>query len=514
MPDATRIARARILNNYQLWVNKHQNVQQQYQRLYSIVLPPADDTGNNILNDIAASAVALQGLIQDAITAGVQLRCLGGTWSLSAAAATSGWLLDTLSMNLYWTIGKSEVDAQYTKDNEGLFFFQGGVTVQDVNTYVESYDRALITSGASNGQTIAGAIATGTHGSAFKYGSMTEYLVGLYLVTGPDKIIYLERASYPVVSDSFVAAIGAELMRDDALFNAALVSFGSMGIIAGIMIETESIYTLAVRRYMLDLDDNLRAAMNTMDLSSIGINSNDPELKHFEVTFNPHSAAQGYARTMYVKPYPAGYTAPPQVNGELGPGQGLLEVIGKLNGDGPPALVAATLALLLKQSLALTPDPPPAPTTPGDTFTLTTLRGKAMSMELGISVADSSRVLDLILGLTPEIDVYAGVVSYRWIGQTTATLGWSKFATTATIEFNAANNQRTLDFYNRLWSELTNAGIPYTLHWGQMNNFTPDIVRSMYGSAVNSWIANRGQLLSADCCKVFSNAFLESTGLG
>ncbi len=515
MPDPTRIATARIINTNMLWINKHQNVQQQCKRICSIDLPPEDDSGNNILNDMAACATALQGVLRDAIAAGVSLRCTGGTWSLSDAAATDGWLIDTLSMNLYWTMGKKQVSTNYTKDRKGLFLFQGGVTVQDVNTYAEERKRALSTSGASNGQTIAGAIATGTHGSAFKYGSMTEFVVGLYLVTAPDKAIWLERASYPVISDAFAAQLGVELKRDDALFNAALVSFGSFGIVAGVMIETVPIYTLACKRVLMDLDAPLKNAMNTMDFSALGIDPGVPELKHFEVTFNPHDASKGFVRTMHVNDYPTNYTAPVLEDGELGPGQGLLEIIGTVTTVGGPAVVALAITQLMKTTLEITPDPPPPPTTPGDTFPVTTLRGKAMSMELGISVENSVTVLELILGLDPNVlGVYAGVISFRWVKQSSATLGFTKFPVTTTIEFNAANNARTLAFYNLLWKELGNRGIPYTLHWGQMHNFTPELVRQMYGTSVDDWMASRAALLDADCRKVFSNAFLEATGLG
>jgi hypothetical protein len=93
-------------------------------------------------------------------------------------------------------------------------------------------------------------------------------------------------------------------------------------------------------------------------------------------------------------------------------------------------------------------------------------------------------------------------------------LGFTKFPTTCTIEFNAAHNDRTLAFYNRIWEALAANNIPYTLHWGQMNNFTPQLVQSMYGDAFTNWIAARNALLSIPVRAVFSNTFLTTTGLG
>lgn len=136
-----------------------------------------------------------------------------------------------------------------------------------------------------------------------------------------------------------------------------------------------------------------------------------------------------------------------------------------------------------------------------------------MSMELGIDIKDSSRVLDLLFELHPEVDVYLGVISYRWVKQTGALLGFTKFPVTATIEFNASANNRTLAFYQRIWNELEIRNIPYTLHWGQMNDFSPQKIRKMYGTAADKWKMCREKLMSPAARAVFSSKFLQSTGL-
>ena len=52
------------------------------------------------------------------------------------------------------------------------------------------------------------------------------------------------RASKPVVNDAFVEQLGARLVRDDDIFHAAVVSFGTFGIIVAMAIETAPIYQL------------------------------------------------------------------------------------------------------------------------------------------------------------------------------------------------------------------------------------------------------------------------------
>ena len=68
-------------------------------------------------------------------------------------------------------------------------------------------------------------------------------------------------------------------------------------------------------------------------------------------------------------------------------------------------------------------------------------------------------------------------------------------------------------YYNAVWEALENAGIPYTLHWGQINNFTPERVRNMYGDAVDKWIASRDTLLDPQTRAVFTSPFLQQCGL-
>ncbi len=492
--------------------NKHFTERMKCERVYHIRTPSPRIPEKNV-EDMGAVAHALEGIIADAISAGATLHPFGGAWSLSDAALSDNWLLDTLSMNLKWRMTKTQVKDDYPGDFDKLYLFQSGNSIQEVNERLEGDGNSLSTCGASNGQTIAGAISTCTHGSAFKYGSMTEYVRGIHLVAGPGNTVWLERDSQPVVTDEFITTIGARHVRDDEMFNAALVSFGSFGIIAGMLIEAEAKYELECNNTRMLADTAFSHAMNSLQTDGIF----PPRLGkipwHFDVTFNPHDVAGGgYVRTMYKSDFDDNRPANPEKpSGSVGPGEGLLAVIGTLTKLGNAGAVAKAVGLLLKSNFPTQVKPFTGACS--EVFTTTTLRGKAMSMELGIALENSTKVLDLILGLHPEIDVYAGVISYRWVKQGTALLGWTKFPITTTIEFNAASNKRTLAFYNRIWDELQSQGIDFTLHWGQMNDFTPQLVRTMYGHAIDRWKDCRKRLMTDAARAVFTNKFLIKCGL-
>ena len=116
--------------------------------------------------------------------------------------------------------------------------------IAELNAYLEllpqdsGKKRALKAAGIGNGQTIAGAVSGNTHGSQINFGAMPDFVVGLHIATGSGQTLWIEKASKPVFNEDFAAKIGAKLIRDDEIFNAAVVSFGTFGIIAAMAMET------------------------------------------------------------------------------------------------------------------------------------------------------------------------------------------------------------------------------------------------------------------------------------
>ena len=232
-----------------IFENKHFTEHMNCRRAYKVRTPAPRNPDLNV-EDMGAVALALEGIISDAINEGATLRPAGGAWSLSDVAFSGDWLLDTLSMNLKWRMKRNQVRDDYPRDFDKLYLFQCGNSIQEVNERLESDGNSLSTCGASNGQTIAGAISTGVHGSALDVGSIQDSVVGIQLITGPlpQNVIYLERESRPALTKSFAQSINSKLIRNDRLFNAALVSLGSFGVIHGVVMEAEDIFLL--KRYV------------------------------------------------------------------------------------------------------------------------------------------------------------------------------------------------------------------------------------------------------------------------
>ena len=228
-------------DNY-LWTNEHNNISKQVLHRYQIF--------NNPGNDWKSGLVGVQDMIGQAYAKKERLRSYGGKWSLSDVAICNDSIHDSKPLTFYGTVGKNSLSgsAFYPDDpvpfSKRVFYFQSGAQINQINNVLEERGLSLYTTGASNGQTLAGAVSTGTHGSALKVGAMQDYVRALHIVTSENKHVIIQPASNPVINNNFSNVFGAELINDDELFYAALVSFGSFGVIFGIIVETVSLFML------------------------------------------------------------------------------------------------------------------------------------------------------------------------------------------------------------------------------------------------------------------------------
>jgi FAD/FMN-containing dehydrogenase len=447
-------------------------------------------------------------LMQEALTRQLCLRPLGGGWSFSEVAATDGWMLNTKPLNLLFRMDAADVVPGYAGDAAGLRFAQCGVSVKELDDRLAAEGRSLRTHGASNGQTIAGAVSTGTHGSAIDIGDIAECVVGLHILMGPGRSVWLERASRPLATDVFLAKIdAAEVQRNDALFDAALISFGSFGIIHGIALETDPLFLIDYVRRRVPLDDTLRAALRTLEFDGLDLPSRP---YHFEVVVDPFTRADGvFMSTGFRRPYTPAYVRPPFGHDGIGPGDDALSFIGMISDAAPNQIVPLVGRLL--SAVYTTKE---VTGTLGEIWTNSTTRGRCGSAAIGIPAAHAPDALDILLKLIDTKGPFAIIPSLRFVRGGRATMGWTRWEQTCIIEADGPLSKRNAGLYLSFWDALQQAGMPHAFHWGKI--FPPDANRiaGCYGAAVADWIAARETLLPDPAVRrLFSNALLERIGL-
>ncbi len=493
------------------WKNKHKNIEATAARLYNAWNRTANGR-EPARQRWRAGLNALRQIVIDAQAAGKRVRAYGGAWSLSDAALTHDYLINTKPLN-YLSIGlkKSQVLAAEAKSAGRFVFAQCGIHVMELNSALEAAGLALPTSGASNGQTLAGAIATGTHGAAIEVGSMQDFVRGIHLVLDGGRHVYLEPESAPLVSEEFAATLGAELVRSDELFNAALVSFGSFGIVHAYLFEAVPLYELLKFRFRVDHSTALEYFQ--LDFARIAAAHGLPPARpyHFEIVFDPYKSGAGeqgaYVTAMYqVPPQPA---PPASAPGGFEPGDDVLNLLATLT-DLTSAPIPTLVSALAAAQLGLVSG---HHATPGNTFSSTNIRGSVLSAELGVALAATPRA---VRALVDEANrhAFAGLIAVRFVKASKATLAFTSFApTSCTIELPGAGGQRALDFFARVWPRLDREDVRFTLHWGQCGDFSSERVRRMYGAARERWLGERHKLLPPAGRRLFSNAFLERCGL-
>jgi hypothetical protein len=489
------------------WINRHETFIHPVDNLFDLI---NGNTGNGF-DDYNAMTGTIQAFLGRAIAENKTVRALGGGWSFTKVA-TAGWIVNTKMLNMVFPVRKTQsLSPGFTGVPEDLLFAQCGNSIQELNDWLKKNNRSLRTSGASNGQTIVGCFSTNTHGSAIDTGSVQDFIIGMHIITGPDDHIWLERKSYPVVSDIFIQRFRTRLVADDELFNAALVSFGSFGFIHGVMICTEPLYLLECYRKKIPLDNSFKHIMATLDFSNANFVPNGNERPfHFQAVIDQYNLSGGaYATIMYKRPYKDNYQAPLDDLNKAGPGDDLASVMGIIT-DTVPILTHLLVSKLVKTSYTLYEG---ELGTSGEIFRNNNIRGKLMSTAIGIPLDRVLEVNELLIELNKTEGPFLGIFSYRYVKGSAATLGFTSFNPTCIFELDGADSSGTRDFYAAVWNELEARNIPYTFHWGKIHNLDEGKTRKMYGPRMDSWIEQRNKLLTRDAMKIFNTDSLIECGL-
>ena len=379
-------------------------------------------------------------------------------------------------------------------------------------TATPGFRRALKTAGIGAGQTIVGAISGNTHGSAINFGAMPDFIVGLQIVTGSGKSLWIERATEPVLNDEFVESLGSERIRDDDVLNAAIVSFGAFGVITAVAIETDPIYQLQFPPVHDIAHADLKRKLDHFDYD-------DPEgLYHYEFVFDPHSESQMAMEAVGTRvPYETGHPAPdPLWIVRNKQGFSLSDKVGKTLLGLPLASPREKAALQFKQyrELAILGD---TRATPGQLFTATITYFEGFTESaLGVSIDDASRMMEISTDVIRSMRLPA-VSQVRVVHPSRALLGFTYLGPkTVVFECGLANDDTYPEFEDTLTRELTAAGVGYTFHWSKNSGIAPARLEAMYGGdRIRRWREARSRVFGGDdaLMRVFDNEHVVRAGL-
>jgi hypothetical protein len=275
-------------------------------------IDPQRDTTPASLDEVAKAVAA-------AAKGGYRIRAVGSGHSFSDIALIDGHLLRTNGLNRPIPLDPGTLaDAWRRPDAPPLVAVEAGMTVRQINAALDAKGLALQVMGGWDEQTAGGVVSTATHGSGLKFGSSSSFVRSLVLCTGSGRVLQIEpkngiTARFPggvATPDGLYRP--AELVQDDAVFQAAVVSVGSLGVIYSVVIEVEKKYWLHEFRTLTTWEDTQGPDGFLGQLLATGEppKETDPQSgalgeapRHYEIWVNPYAGKSGKHSAVVVKRY-------------------------------------------------------------------------------------------------------------------------------------------------------------------------------------------------------------------
>jgi hypothetical protein len=462
---------------------------------------------------------SLEEVIRQARDAEQRVLAIGSGWALSKINITDGLLVNTKLLNGCYDIGERYFEGSYpAADRRCVVLAQAGMQIAELNAFLElaprdvSQKRAIKAAGIGNGQTVAGAVSGNTHGSQLNFGAMPDFVVGLHLATGRGRTLWIEKASKPVLTKEFAERIGAELIRDDDVFNAAVVSFGTFGILAAVAVETAPIYQLAFPAIVDVSHEDLKAQLR-------GFASPDPaEVYHYEFIFDPQRRKQMAMVASAPKvPFEPGHPTPKPrwiIRDKLGyaPGDTVLNLAWLLRLL-PPSLVTKIEFGQYRKYALLNQ----VRGTPGQLYTSSIyyLEGYTESA-FAVAIADAPATIDIVSQVARDIRL-PSISQVRLVRASEATLGFTQHEPrTAVFEVGQINDDKFPKFEAGLDEAFRAAAIRYTMHWSKNSGIDPTKLEYMYGAdRIASWKSARRTVFGGDdaLMRTFASDAMVQAGL-
>lgn len=179
---------------------------------------------------------AISALVREAAVAGATVRVAGSGHSFTPLCAAAGVLVSLDGLQGSVGIASPELvegDAIPT----GNATFWAGTKLHQIGEPLWAAGLALANMGDIDRQALAGAVSTGTHGTGPTLGSISTQVVGLRLVLASGEIVDCSPAQEP------------------ALFQAAQVSLGALGIITQVTLRCLPAYRLHERTWVAGFEE-------------------------------------------------------------------------------------------------------------------------------------------------------------------------------------------------------------------------------------------------------------------
>ncbi len=510
------------------WRNEHRTIELRMERTAQL----SQAAGTDCAAELAERQRVLGAFLADELAAGHAVVPTGSGWSQSELYRGQATLLTTDGDQAVWAL-PGEAFRDEVRDRHRYVMVAGGTKVGRLMDWLADGDRglSLATAGSHKGQSVAGMLATGSHGSMLDCSGFEDHVRGVVLATGLGAAQWL--AGDPVLRDDYVTRFAT--LADPAFFPAALVHLGGLGIISAVLLEVEDDFRLGRTKRMRVLPSDWTQRCAARDFAGAIGTAYTPA--YYEITLDPFRGADHEAlETILYRN---------EASGLLDASDPDERHILDLMVEGVTNLLAAKAESAGPEGILETDDEALLLDVPWITWMLfkdETVDEPQVGYRLSQLVGDwEPRVL---LGL--RIDVYNAafaipldrlpealdigftmgaeasrfkrdyVFTVRFAQRSPAGMGFLRFDHTAVINidglsknlFGSTSHDAALELAERFEA----AGLPFSMHWGKDAPSPASKIVRDFGPAVDRWTAARAALLGANA-PLFTSPALEQWGL-
>ncbi len=208
-------------------------------------------------------------IVKDAVAKDKKIKLVGAAHSWSALALPSHYLIN---LDYYSKILKIDKEKKQVT-------VQAGIRLKNLNVILRDNGLSLANLGSVSEQSIAGATATGTHGTGIKFGNISTQIIGMKLI----------------LADGAVLIINENENAD--LLPAVRINLGVLGIVSELTIQCVDVFNLRDESYALPFEETLEKIPELIQTTD-----------HLKLWWFPHAPLVGiyrYFRTQEeLKPRP------------------------------------------------------------------------------------------------------------------------------------------------------------------------------------------------------------------
>jgi hypothetical protein len=503
------------------------------------IVPTAPSTNDHL----AEVGGALRAVLEETFRSAEPLRVGGGRWSLSTIAKPTGALLDLANYRRLGAVPPSWLTPSYLRASQTVgtspMLIAAGMSINAVNRELARRNLALKTSGASDGQSFAGAMATGTHGADMRVGALHDTVIGIHIVNSPTTSVLLEPAGGGLTdraAQTLATWFGIPCQRfsNDELFRAAQVHLGSLGVVLNVIVETVPLYAL-IRHSSPHREGDARWRAVLADREPGNADPSHPaDPDCLSLILNPYGPEpsddpRAWVMSMQKRAYqgqPGVITTPTDVSLKSDLADFLPALVHVYEADielpDNPLLRAITssqLRSIYGATSRTTSALPAAMFGPPDFLGIDfdPLRGASAEYVFDATQAGAAvqTILDTLAAQADARNQYLGGIGVRFVRGSNAWLAPNAKPMNCFIELQSLYTDELPAIHTAIATALQQSGIAYCGHWGQWAMNTPGVLQRWWPApAVAAWKAARAALLPTPAARaIFASPILSGAGL-